>query len=368
MDIYVRVTTANELNITEPNIILLYILRSFYLNLYKKLNQNHAKIDDLKLITNTMTSKPNLIKMRCDTVNPENIIFKNMKPKMLYPMYRSYEKSLDSNKLSEKAEPIIVQTPYITLKEFPFYFKEPLKPALFLYHSDDETMSEEMDMIFKLFLRLDDYTKKNIASIIKLDARINNQVSYTECVKKKTMKDKTYSYIKFKLNLNLGEASENLGEKDKSLVPVIKIYYRSNFQNTQYKIHPLQEINKVLKPGKRVRFILSINKLWFNESTIGYGVKIMQMEIDNSLSEKFKMLKSLKNNESNMFDKTSQTSREKYEEYQERKIKYGSTKSQKNRENERIIKIINESNLSDRCLFNDKNDEYISCDPPSISI
>lgn len=327
-----------------------------------------------KIVNN---KKVGLSKLGYEIFDPSNIIFKNMKGRMMYPMYKSLGEINESDKQIVETDPIIIKTPFITLKEYPLHIhsKDLTKPVFNLYHRDDEPMCEEMNQIFSIFNKLDEYTKTNLSEIIKLDKRIKNNVTYLECIRKKNMKGKEYSCIKFKLNLNLGEKGyEDIPQRDsiqqytdkKSLVPVIKLYYKSNFQNSLYRVHPLSEINRVLKPGKRARFIITINKLWFNDAFVGYGIKIMQMEVDDTLSDKFKMLKSLKSNETNMFNKfpNSKMNRDKYEEYLQRSIKFGSTREQKKKSNERIIKIINQSDTNDSYLF-DRDDEYI---PYELSI
>lgn len=313
-----------------------------------------------------MEPKDNIFELRCNTFDEKKVIFKKMKGNILYPMY--------SSRNGEK--PIIVQTPFIILKE---YSLNKFSPDHFnLSHKDEELMAIEMNQIFNMFDRLDEYTKNNLSGIISLDKRINEKITYSNCVRKKTIKGKQYTVIKLKLNLKLGTDNKNTTSNATSdttsnttsdttsdttsntkssdtILPAIKIYYKSNYQSSQYRIHQLSDINKILYPGKRVRFILGINKLWFNNAILGYGIKIMQIEIDDTLSNKIKMLKSLKNNDMNMFD--NQSYRDKYQEYIRKTINFGSTRTQKRQSNNKIIKIINESN-TDKYLFTD-DEEYV---------
>lgn len=304
-----------------------------------------------------------IIRLSHDQFDPSNITFKNMKARMIYPMY----KSLESDSSTIKANPIIIETPFVTLNEYPICKYDLTHPIFNLYQKVDETMSQEMKMIFNLFNSIDEYTKTNLSEIKRLDNRIKDHVSYVNCIRKKNMKGNEYSYIKFKLNLNLGEdctksdSTKQNNSSKKSILPVIKLYYRSKYI-TLYKIHSLAEASRILRPGRRVRFIIAINRFWFNDNLVGYSSKIMQMEVDNSISNKYDILRSLKNNDTNMFNKFSNTTdRNKYDEYIERSIKFGSSRLQKKKSNDKIIKLINKSNLfNDKNLFNDIDDEYES--------
>lgn len=314
------------------------------------------------------------LKLKCDKFDPSNIVLKNMSNKNLRMLYPTYKISEDTH---NSTNPIIIETPYITLKRFPLYLNG-TKPIFNLYNYDDGQIDEEMKQIFDLFLRLDNYTKQNISNLTNLDSRIKSDSTYSECVRTKLINGGQWSCIKLKLNLNLGEinSEQKKSEPDiNSVIPVIKVYYKSGFKNPYFKIHSLPEINKILRPGKRVRFILAINKLWFNEyGHIGYGIKIMQMEIDDVLTEKFRILKSLKTNDTNMFDNLESNNpniynnKNKYNDYLQRKIIYGSTKLQKQKDNEKIINIIKANSFDNNYLFNDKDDEYVPLNSSLIQI
>ena len=323
-----------------------------------------------------MTSDNDFLRLKCDTFDPENIIFKNMKPKMLYPMYRSL-----TGPNNYRNDPIVIQTPYVALQGYPIssYDYNSPNPPFHLYRDDEKAPTIEMSQIFGLFSSLDDHTIKNLETIMSNDTRIKkNKTTYLTCVKSKDIKGKSMSYINFKYNWNVGgqgeqNASEVVVEQQQNNglpVPVVKVYYKSTYQDSKYKMHTLQELGKILKPGQKVRFILAINKMWFTDFNIGYGIKIMQMELDTTCQDKFKLLKSLKNNEMNMFDKSQDKKNssfnryDKYDEYLQRNIKCGSTKVQKQKANEKIIKIINES--EDKYLFDD--DEYVQYESASVAI
>lgn len=291
----------------------------------------------------------NIKKIFCNNFDPDNIIFKNMKAPILYPMY----------KIDDQSYPIIIQSPFVTLEYNPIPTSKFHKtsegntiPHFRLYHNTSKPMTEQMQQIFNVFNKIDKYTEEHLDEIVKQEPRIKGQVAYHKCVGNTSLLGKEMNYIQFKINTNIGTVDET--ETD-SKFNVVKVYYKSNLQNTQYKIHKIEELNKILKSGKRVRFIFAIKKFWFNHSIAGYSVKIMQMEIDDCLSDRFRMIKSLDNNETNMFN------REKYNEYMERLIKYGPNRSQKLNENKKILKIINET--SDKYLFNDKDEDYVSIEP-----
>lgn len=315
--------------------------------------------------------------LKCENFNIDsiNLTFNKMTSgKMLYPMYNVKNETGNN--------PILIQTPFVWLHKSPILngngngngtVLEDTK--WFNLYQHPKGNNNELNQIFNVFSQLDEETEKNLPKIIKTDDRIKPDVQYVKCVKGIAG---AYQHLKFKLNFSIASSEEAVDKVDKEnkekppvkkLLPVIKVFYKSNFSNSRYKIHQKSELGKVLKANSKMRFILSVNKIWFMDSMIGYGIKLMQIEIDDTFMDKFKFLKSIKNNEENMFDKvnnTYQQSRDKYQEFLDRKIKYGATRKQKQNENKRIIKLINET--ADTFIFNDKDEEFPEFDKLSVQI
>jgi hypothetical protein len=294
-------------------------------------------------------SESNFVKFRCDTFDPNNITFRSLNSRTLYPMHRT---QIGKDKYVD--DPIIIETPYVTLQEYPVQMgpinREYYKPKFRLIYKNENQY--DMSPIFALFSKLDEYSIKNLRDITR--EYYENIPEYVPCIKYN--KNRKQHYVNFSFNLENDETNQ------------IKMYYKSDYKDSTCKIHELRDLNKILRPGQRVRFILSINKLWMAEREIGvgYGIKIMQIEYDNTCNDKYKLIKSLKNNEMNMFDKSK--NHEKYAEYLRRTAQRGPTKFQKKKANSKIIEIIDKSaSEGTGCIFDDV-ESYVPYEPCQVYI
>ncbi|AYV80848.1 MAG: hypothetical protein Harvfovirus8_9 [Harvfovirus sp.] len=298
--------------------------------------KNSLPIHSVKPVQQSLERKPaEKIQMilKNESFDPKQIVFKKMvKGKMLYPTYS----------LEDKQHSILIQTPYVSLRKSPFYTKE-ISVFFKLYGGNTDPSSQEMNQIFETFIKLDKYTVENSSAIKELDENIKENAEYRTCVKES---EKYGKYIRLRMNAQLGET---VG--DESLV--VPVFYKTNYAEPKHRMHPIKDLHWILKPGKRMRFILAINKLWYNACSFGYGIKIIQMEIDDTLTDRFKMIQG--NSKVSMFDKYLQDKRDKYEEFLSRRIRFGPTRKQAEADNGRILKIV--SNTAESYLLNDEEEE-----------
>lgn len=188
---------------------------------------------------------------------------------------------------------------------------------------------------------------------------------------------KDYEYIKIKLNTFMKEPynfnkkynSDNKNNKDNSddkdkKVNMVKVFYKNNvnytgkFKSNRWKNYKLSEIGKVLRAGVKVRFILYVNKLWYNQDRYGLIIKSLQFEIDEPMLDKFQILNTIKNSDKNMFDQDTvprDDYSEKISDIMKNRNLYGMSRNKISKDNDKIVDIIKSN---DKSLFDEI--DYVS--------
>lgn len=322
--------------------------------------------------------------MDCADFDPSNITFRTSTGNVLFPLYKQCNSDIDGY---DEPEQILFQTPFITLERSAIYPTNNNK--FYLYHYDDSEMSKEMEQVFNLFVKLDEYTQNNMEKIRELEKKINPEATYNKFVMETTINEKKVKFLKFGINYSVGQEinkeyeekknkyqqryqNRNQNQKNQQNIPVIKIYYQSKYSD-YYKIHTCNDITKLFWKGKRVRFIIGINKLWHTNLSVGYGAKIMQIQIDSTMNDKLLITRSIQNNSMNMFsqnnkqdskqDNKQDTKQDTKQDNKQINKSYYGNKYRNNialnirrsriKENTKILKIIAET--ADTYSFRDKN-------------
>ena len=239
----------------------------------------------------------------CVQINLADIKAKKIDPlnnTMLYPYHD----------VNGKSEPIIMETEYITLQNNLIlkkygttkddFNKINLKRKL-------GTHDKALDELFTFCHILDDHMIQNKASILA-DIVGNNPNNLNKYEYNKIIRTDLHAgneYLKLKLNITKYDKATEMNSINDLCT---RIFYKGtskngNYTNDRWKDHKLTSLNKILKTGTKMRFILSVNKIWYNSTNYGVSIKVLQMEIDDTVTNTFQILDKLKDNNKNMFKK-----------------------------------------------------------------
>jgi hypothetical protein len=271
---------------------------------------------------------------------------------MLYP-YHS---------INGQIEPILTQTRSIILQNNVTYnknvkYSSPKDREYIYIKRSLEKNDETMDELFNFCHKLDKYMENNKQILLEecnetMIQKIK-ETGRTYCKLIDTDLKKGQEWIKLKLSLFSSDNGDDDAEKDKPSSGNImtRIFYKNDVyktKNDKWKDHKLDDLRRILRANTKVRFMLSVNKLWYNAYNYGIHIKVIQMEIDESLSQRFQVLKKLKENNKNMFsDEQNKNTREKIFEIMENRNIYGMNKKKVETDNNKIIAIIkNNSSMS----------------------
>lgn len=194
---------------------------------------------------------------------------------MLYPTYKSKK--------------ILVKTPNIKLIQNLIFFNNPV-----LYISENN-MTHGLTNFIKLLNTIDKHIVDNKHTILSKHHKINkNKIDHM--VQCPTVQD---------ANKQLNATTNIDGNDDKRVKIYLKLLldkeskFKIFYENSDnYTVYTADNIKKLLTMHKRVKFLLSINKLWFNPNKFGLSIRIMQLELDNHKIFSYKKLS--EGNASNM--------------------------------------------------------------------
>src|SRR6185369_11116839 len=125
--------------------------------------------------------------------------------------------------------------------------------------------------LFDFAKKLDNTAETYKDSILEEAGNPDHERSYTKLVKYKEGDD--FEYIKIKLNSFMRENDKN--EKQQ----MVKVFYKydpnytGKYKFNRWKNVKIAEIGRVLRAGVKVRFILHVNKLWYNQDMYGLSIK-----------------------------------------------------------------------------------------------
>lgn len=250
-------------------------------------------------MTNTNTNNNTIV--QCSQVNVTDIKAKKIDPlnnTMLYPYHD----------INGKSEPILFQTNYITLQNNLICKKfgtnkddfKTIRIRRKLGANDDP-----IDELFALCHKIDNYmlTNKHIIlnDIINNNPNNLDKYSYNKIVS--TNLNSGNEHLKLKLNITKYDKATEMNSINDLCV---RIFYKGktkfgNFTGDRMKDHKLTSLNKILKSGTKIRFILSVNKIWYNSGNYGVCIKALQIEIDDTITNTFQILDKIKDNNKNMF-------------------------------------------------------------------
>lgn len=294
----------------------------------------------------------------CAEVDVKNIQAKKLNKfntTMLYPYHN----------VNGKVEPILTQTKSIILQNNATYnrnikyYSDSDKKFIYIKRSLEKN-DETMDELFEFCHRLDKHMEENrdsvleesspsmIKKVIENGGRTYNKLVTTDL-------QKGCEWIKLKLNAFVNTSTDDIITKPDITVTqndlMVRIFYRNDViksKSDKWKDHKLSDLPRTLRANTKMRFILSVNKLWYNAYNYGLHIKVEQMEIDETLSQRFQILKKLKENNKNMF--AEETSKKMHAMMENRNI-YGMSKNKIEVDNKKIITLI--KNNSSKSLFDD---------------
>jgi hypothetical protein len=259
----------------------------------------------------------------CNDMNVDNIITKPIKfsSTVLYPVHKN----------GDQEEPIICQTKYITLQNNATFGKKYSDDKKFIHIRRSLNKNDDpIDELFSFCGKLDNHFSNNKTSI--LEKTDSTEKDYIKLISSDIKKG--YEYIKFKLNLFKQEND---------------LYTRLFYKNGLFKDYKLADLSKALTTGCRLRFILHINKVWYNKYTYGLNIKVSQIEIDNTIINKFQIMSKLKDNNTNIFNETK--SNDRLFDLMDKRSKFGMNKKDISINNGQIVNVLKES--STKPLFTD---------------
>lgn len=325
-----------------------------------------VNVQSIPSIQNTHIShnKNNLINSvveRCSEVKIKRLSTKKINAlnnTMLYPHLN----------VGGKIEPILCKTDYITLQNNVTYAISTNKynnitNITYIYIKRSLTLCDStMDELFDFCRQLDNEMEINRDTLLKECENGPNNRSYIKLVN--TDERKGYEFIKIKLNTFQRYKNGNDINKSNDNDKMVKIFYKNSanyigkYKYNRWRDYKIPDITKILRSGVNVRFILYINKLWYNLHSYGLDIKSLQIEVDDSLANKFEILNKIQKNNTNMFDhKIIQTNDigEKILDAMKNRTIYGMNKNKIEKDNIKILSIIKNN---DKSMFDDS--DYVS--------
>lgn len=300
-------------------------------------------------------NKPNII--GCQQLNVNDIKTKKIDPlnnTMLYPYHD----------VNGKCEPILFQTKYMTLQNNLISKKwgtnkDDFKTIFLrrLLNVNDESIAE----LFNVCHTIDNYMKAQKNAIIAETNGDPDKYTYINIVNT----DLEHNCEKLKLKLNITKYDKATEMKNINDL-CVRIFYKgqdakySKFKGDRWMDHKLTSLSKILKTGTKIRFILSVNKVWYNTYNYGVSIKVLQMEIDDTVVNNFQMLEKLKDNNKNMFKKEEDEVK-KNDDYKifendiKRMSQFGMNKNKIETNNNKIVNILKNGEQS---MFKYDETEY----------
>ena len=146
------------------------------------------------------------------------------------------------------------------------------------------------------------------------------------------------------------------------------VFYK-NSDAHKYKVNRFKEFTtatlpRVLTRGTRLRIIATMSKVWANLDEFGISVKVMQVEVDDTIVSKLQVLDKLKNNRLNMFEQDTpivvdETINKEYDRLYNQAV-YGMNKRQIQKGNTNVVSSLKNSGM--RSFFSDRDYETLTVD------
>lgn len=330
--------------------------KTYYNNKNNNGNNNQQKNDQIKKIIQTISATYSKNIPFCTEIDASKIKFKKIDYKSSYPYFEEHE----------QVQPIIFKTEYFTLVQNAISYNKFTKTYVVNFTRSLEKNDEGIDNLFNTLRNIDKFMIENKDEILKdfKDNKLKQNVQNNDQDKQQNITsgrkynplvkiDITNGTEKFRAFMNTIKSNNNDTQR-------IRIFYKDNdlykYSTNRFKEFTYNGLTHELTRGTKVRLIININKIWCNLDEYGVSLKIMQLEIDDSLIDKFQILNKLETNKLNMFGEMPvEVNANINKEYDNmlRKSQYGLNKSLTNASNNKMINILRNEDMKSMFGNND---------------